>query len=275
MLGYDPFFFGQLRKYQMVFGTLFNEIAVTRPDGLLRIPIHYAAKDKLLARVFADPNIDRKSAVTLPVISFYMSSITHNTMPQLRSNTRYRLKQTDSPDILEEQLMPVPYDLHFTMWVYTKYVEDGNQIIEQMLPFFSPQFTATVNMFDDVHVDTQVTLNDVVPEDKYDGAFEDRRVTVWTLNFTLTGYIFGPKRQKPLIKFANVNFVVSSNTDIRLDANTPPIDRVTVQPGMNANGDPTTNIALTVDYHTIQSDDNWDYIVEIAGSLIPGDIGLP
>lgn len=280
MLGYDPFFHDQIRKYEMVFGTLFNEIAVRRTstDGstvsLLRVPISFANKDKLLARLEADANIDRPTAAQLPRMSFSLTNIAHNPTNQLRSTGRYSVMvPTDDANTLTEMLNPVPYDFNFTLWVYTKYVEDGNQIIEQILPFFSPSFTATVNMMEGVNVDTQTTIRDCVPEDLYDGNFDKRRMTMWTLHFTMTGYLFGPVRAHPIIKFANANIIVSTNTDIRNDALSLPIDRVTAQPGQDANGVATTNVDLTVAYSQIEPGSDWDYIVTIAGSLVPGDIG--
>lgn len=282
MLGKDPFRWDLLRKYQMVFGTLFNDIRITRTNSddtveqLYRVPLSYAPKEKILARVLGDPGIDRKAATLLPRMSFEMTGITYNGDNKLRSVGRHAIRIIEGDDDeLIEQLNPTPYDLHFTLWVFTKYIEDGQQIVEQILPYFTPQFTATVNLLEGVNLDCQVLIKSCVPQDLYaSGDYSNRRGTMWTLEFTVTGYLFGPVRRHPVIKFANVSLYSATSNNIQDDVGRiPAIDRVTVQPGLTANGDPTTNVDLSVDYTEISAGDDWDYIVTISGSLVPGDIG--
>lgn len=283
MLGQvDPFRHDLLRKYSMIFGTLFNDIKVTHRDTetgtdvhLIRVPLSYAPKEKILARVMADPTIDRPMATTLPRMSFELTGIQYNGANKLRSVGRHVVRVYDGDDgELIEQLNPVPYDMKYTLWVYTKYIEDGQQIIEQILPYFTPQFTATVNLLEGVNLDCQVRLDGVTVEDLYTGEFERRRATMWTLEFVVTGYLFGPVRRHPVIKFANVEFFTPTAADIRDEVGELlPLDRVTVQPGLTANGEPTTNVDLSVAYSEVSASDDWDYAVTISGSLVPGDIG--
>jgi hypothetical protein len=139
-----------------------------------------------------------------------------------------------------------------------KYAEDGTKIIEQILPFFKPEFTVTANLVDgmDALVDIPIVLNSINVEDTYEGSYEDRRAIIWTLNFTLKGYYYGPVSQRKIIKFANTNVYSTMTAE-------DPISRITVQPGLTANGQPTTDINQTVAYSAINIDDDWAYIVQI------------
>lgn len=281
MLGISPFSHDLLRKYTVLFGTLFNEISIERKDDagvvqLIRVPLSHAPKDKILARVNADPNIDRQAATILPRMSYELTDVVYNSDNKLRTIRTRGASVSEEPSALRTILNPVPYDLKFTLWVFTKYVADGYKIVEQVLPFFTPNFSMTADLLPDMlpPTDLHVRLDSVTPNDVYDGAFTTRRACMWTLEFTMTGYLYGPIRSHPIIKFANVNFYVPpTNTAAEGVGTVGPIDRVTAQPGMLANGSPTTNAELSVHYSEISEDDDWDYAVTIYGSLVPGDIG--
>lgn len=281
MLGNDVFRYDLLRKYSLTFGALFNEISVTHRDAngavarTIKVPLTYAPKEKVLARVLADPAIDRQAATILPRISFELTSMSYNGTRKLPSVRKHYARVSDDKDVLTSVLNPVPYDLRYTLWVYTKYQEDHNSIVEQIAPFFVPNFTATIELMPGLLVDTQVNLDTINTQDVYAGDFNKRRAIMTTMEFTVAGYLFGPERRTPVIKFANSEFYVPGGSIDSGIGNTAPIDKVTVQPGMDANGDPTTNVSISVDYHEIKADDDWDYAVTIFGSLVPGDVGEP
>lgn len=284
MLGGEPFRHDLLRKYSMVFGSCFADLAVQRRaadgslDRLVRVPLSYAPKEKVLARVMADPGVDRQSATILPRMSFELTSVRYNGNNKLRSVGRNRVAVDPDRSVLREQLNPVPYDLTFTLWVYVKYIEDGNQIVEQVVPFFTPCFACTVDLIEEtgVQLDCQTSLDSVTVEDVYTGDFKVRRATMWTLTFTMTAYLFGPVRRHPVIKFADgrIHSVVGDRrASEATDSDSPAVDRVTVQPGLTPDGEPTTDVNLSVHYSEVAEDDDWDYAVTIAGSLVPGDVG--
>jgi hypothetical protein len=140
--------------------------------------------------------------------------------------------------------------------VAVKNAEDGTRILEQILPFFGPEWTSTVNLIPElgVNLDIPVYIKSVRLEDNYEGPIPDTRTIVWSLEFTMKGYLFGPVKKAEVIKLANVNFFSSmSNTSL--------YENVTIYPGLLANGSPTTNAELTVDRSTINENDDWDYIV--------------
>lgn len=276
-----PFYFGLLRKYVILVGTLFNNIKITRTDSsgnqtaLLRVPITYAPKDKMLARVIQDPGIDRPTAtIPLPAISFEMGKMTYDGTRKLNTIGKISVKDPDNPSKLKYQYNPVPYNIQFRVYVYAKNAEDGTKIIEQILPYFTPDWTTTVNLIPDtnVNMDIPVILNNIGYDDTYDGDFKDRRAIIWTLDLTLKGYLYGPVRKSGIIKFVNANLYTPSVPDGQLTSAvnvTPIAEKITIQPGLDANANPINyfggpNNALgTIAYSLIEPDDNYGFITMI------------
>ena len=165
-----PFYFSLIRKYVILMGTLLNDIRITRTDSsgnvtsLLKVPITYAAKDKMLARVIQDPAIDRPSATTpLPMISFEMGKMDYDGTRKLNTIGKVSVKDADNPSVFKYQYNPVPYNIQFKVFVYAKNAEDGTKIIEQILPYFTPDWTTTVNLIPEVNVtmDIPIVLNNI------------------------------------------------------------------------------------------------------------------
>lgn len=251
------------RRYVAMFGTLFNDIIITRKDNSgteiqkLKIPIHYAPVQKILARIEGDPDLNAP-AMTLPRMSFEMISMTY--AGERKINRRMTLSTGAANNSIKSyQFAPTPYDLEFQLNIMAKYNEDGVKILEQILPYFKPDVTHSVKLLDEFeeYFDIPIVLNSVTMEDTYENDFQTRRSIIWTLTFTLKGIYFGPVSEKKVIKFVDVNLY---NT---LDANAQVVEQVNVQPGLTANGEPTTSIDNTIDYVNINVDDNWDYIVQI------------
>ena len=273
-----PFYFSTLRKYVILVGTLFNNIRITKTDAsgnqvsLIKVPITYAPKDKMLARVLQDPNIDRETAtIPLPVISFEMGKMTYDGTRKLNTIGRIAAKDSTNPSKSKYQYNPVPYNIEFKVYIYAKNAEDGTKIIEQVLPYFTPDWTTTVNLIPEMNVnmDIPVILNNINYSDNYDGQFVNRRAIIWSLDLVLKGYVYGPVKKSNIIKFVTTNLYTPSVPDGSLAtaiANTPVAEKVTVQPGLNANAEPITyfgqaNDSLgTLAYTAIESDDNYGFI---------------
>lgn len=256
------FYNGTIRRYVTLFGTLFNDITINRPDTShnqihsVKVPVVYGPKEKMLARLTADPELNRKTSVQLPIISFEMTDIQYDGSRKLNTiGKRYKKDDTD-PNKMYYQYNPVPYNINFSLSVLVKNTDDGTRIIEQILPFFTPEWTATINLIPDmdINMDIPVILNDVRLTDTYEGNFEERRTLEWNLTFTLKGYLFGPIRKSGIIKFANSSIFnsLSSNTEL---------SSVIVTPGLLSNGSPTTNSSLTISRDLIYPDDDFGYIV--------------
>lgn len=258
-------FYNELtRKYITVFGTLFNDIVIDRKDNSdqtiqsMKVPIHNAPIQKLLARVEGDPNLDAP-AITLPRMSFEMKTMEFDNARKAATGNINRYGSAVSDANSRRYLnTPAPYNLEFELNVVTKYYEDGLKILEQILPYFRPDVTLSMQLLDDVseYTDVPVILNSLTMEDTYENSFQDRRAIIWTLTFTMKAHYYGPTSNRKIIKFVDINFYESTDTDA------PAREQVQVMPGMTANNEPTTIEANSIDRNLIEFDDNWGYIVQ-------------
>jgi hypothetical protein len=270
MFSSTPFYFSLIRKYIILFGTLFNNVHISRTDVsgnvtlLERVPITYGPKDKMLARVVQDPNIDRPTATyPLPMMAFEMTGFDYDGSRKLQTINRIAVVNPDDKAQNKYQYNPVPYNIGFRLSILVKNAEDGNKIVEQILPYFTPDWTTTVHLIPEMNVtmDIPVVLNNVQLDDVYDGDFKTRRSLVWNLDFTLKGYIYGPVKSTKIIKFANTEFFVATGNTIQSAVgNTTSIAWVQVQPGLTANGQPTSNASLSIPVANIIATDTFGYV---------------
>ena len=193
---FGTYFYHQTsRKMVVAFGTLFNTIEVRRTNSsdevteVVKIPLSYGPKDKMLARITSDPNLSSSVALTVPRMGFELTSMTYDSARKLNTIGRNVAKGTTG---LKKQYNPVPYNYDFSLFIFVKNAEDGTQILEQILPFFTPEFTITMTLISgmDIKMDIPLVLNDVSSEDTYDGDFATRRSIIWTLNFSMKGYLY-------------------------------------------------------------------------------------
>lgn len=275
MLGHT-FYHNTIRKYVILFGTLFNDIHINRVDTdrnvtrTIKVPISYGPKEKMLARLDADPNLNRP-AIVLPRMSFELTDLNYGPTRKLNTIGKIVAANPNDANSAKFQYTPVPYDLNFILSIAVKNADDGTRILEQILPFFTPNWSSTVDLIPElgIKLDIPIVLNAVSSEDTYEGNFEERRSIVWTLSFTMKGYIFGPTRptgtngSAPIIKLANVNFYDTSTYTNIDDAvgNLDVVESVVVTPGLLANGSPTTNAAASVSSDLINANSNYGYII--------------
>lgn len=268
MLGHT-FFHDTIRKYVATFGTLFNDIKLNRTNRqgdvieTIGVPLTYGPREKFVTRLKSDPDLDRNEAITLPRMSFDM--ISYRFDPSRMTPATNQLGNYGAPRAINTVYSMVPYDFQFQLNVYTKTNEDGVRIVEQILPFFVPQFSPTINLMSDPDIkeDVPIILAGVQSQDVYDGSFENRRVLVHTLDFMLKGYMIGPKIQRPLILHANTNFRISGFDSLGDPlANTSyTYETVNITPGQLANGSPTANASLSVSANTILPNSSFGHIL--------------
>jgi len=206
------FYHDTIKKYVVLFGTIFNDIYILKGDGTdttqtIKVPVSYGPKQKFISRLTQDPDLTKPVAIQLPRIGFEMTDISYASERKLPTINRVAVQDPTNPDRLKYQYMPVPYDFTFSMYILVKNANDGTRILEQILPFFTPDWTATLNLDSSMQhkYDIPIILDDVRCEDTYEGNFIERRVLTWTLNFTLKGYIFGPSRKSEQIKTSIIN----------------------------------------------------------------------
>lgn len=258
MLGAD-WYFGLTRKYVVIFGTLFDNINIVRSDSAgalthaFKVPLTYAPKDKMLTRITQDPSITKLSAINLPMMSFEMTHMWYETDTHLNTIGKV-VTMSDDANKMKYQFNPVPYNFAFSLYIYVKNAEDGTKIIEQILPYFTPAWTVTAHLIPEMGItkDIPIVLNNVSSQDIYDGSFIERKTLIWNLDFTLKGYLYGPVREKPIIKFVKTYFYSSTDS-------VDPVIGITVQPGLTANGEPTSNTENSVDVNTITAEDDYGF----------------
>ena len=249
-----------LRKYVILFGTLFNDIWINREDTAgnvkqsLKVPLSYGPREKFLARIEGidgnrDP-LEQPFSIVLPRMGFEITGFQY--APERKLSTRQLFTDTTSDSNVKKKYMynPVPYDIQFSLSIFVKNTTDGTRIVEQILPFFTPEWTSTVQLVDDspidIKLDIPLVLNGTNQDDVYEGSFEERRALIWQLDFTMKGFFFGPVYKQNVINLANTQiFDATLYTDID-DAptgTTPDLSvasRVLNQPGLLANNAPTT-----------------------------------
>jgi len=266
-----------LRKYIIVFGTVFNDIYLNRLSATnevlqtLKVPLTYGPKDKVLARLDQNPELLNQVGIVLPRISFEMTSLEYDSTRKL--NTLNKLTKQSATagtdDEVKYQYQPVPYDMQFEMNILVKNAEDGTRIVEQIVPYFTPDFTVSVNVVPEVDGprDIPIILNSISSQDQYEGNFTERRVLTWTLSFTLKGYLYGPTKKSKLIKLAETIFRLPEDVATGNTTNTSNTIVVASRPGLTANGTATSNVAASIPYDEIISTDDYGFINTITENI--------
>ena len=222
MLSNNVFYHGLIRKTIVAFGSLFSDIYIDRKQGdsvsgttiqRLQIPLAYAPKEKWIVRIDSDPNLEQHTYTTLPRMSFEINGYNYDSQRKL--NRMQQIKCGSGIDSMTYMYTPVPYNIDISLYILTKTQEDGLQIIEQILPTFTPEYTLSINAVPEMNVkqDIPVILNSVSVSDEYDGDFQTRRFVTHTLNFTLKTSLFGAVAGKAVIAQVEANIGVNNITD--------------------------------------------------------------
>lgn len=239
MLSGKVFYHGIIRKTIVAFGSLFSNIFIDRKVGdsvngataqRLHIPISYAPKEKWLVRTESDPNLDSSTYTTIPRISFEILSYNYDATRKL--NRMQKISCGSGESTKTQMYTPVPYNIEIGLYILTKTQEDGLQILEQILPTFTPEYTLSVKVVPEMNLiqDVPVVLSGVSVMDEYDGDMQTRRFVTHTLNFTLKVSMFGPITEQGIIE--TVNAAITNTTTLT------PMSSYTAQ------GDAATGIIL-------------------------------
>ena len=289
------FYHGLLRKYVVVFGNYFNNLVIERTDEndnttqIIKVPLQYAPKDKMVVRLNSDPNLDRPAAAILPIMSFELTGMSYDINRKLDSMTKVVRRHPHDKNKFKVLYDPVPYNLTFNLYIYSKNQEDNNKILEQILPFFQPDWSAMVELIPEMGITRDiplVLLPNPTMQDIYDGSFKERRVMVWTLTFIMNAYLYGPIRPRPMIKFTTMRLPIagastsagngaantlSSTNYMMTNTDTSNaqdyIEFITGQPGLDANGHPTYELTETIDYKLIDVNDDFGFVTNIEDNL--------
>jgi hypothetical protein len=217
MLGNAHFYNRTIRKVVTAFGTMFNDIQLQRynKDGtrayeIFKVPLSYGSKEKYLTRITSDPDLTKSIATTVPRMSFELTGMSYDTSRKLPTTIR-NFSANNSTTGLQTQYLPVPYDFEFSMSIYVRNTEDGTQILEQILPFFTPDFNVTVNFIPgmDHKYDMPVKLNSVNTTTDYEGDLMSTRLIMWDLTFTAKAYIWPPVQSGKIIRQTTENIYIN------------------------------------------------------------------
>ena len=212
MLG-QSFYHETIRNVIVAFGTMFNNIQIVRKDNsgtvtqIMKVPLAYGPKQKFLNRLDQDPSLSAATAITLPRLGFEIGSLSYDTARKMNRVQKFKKVKSNNKNKLDTQFMPVPYNLDISLFAMAKNSDDALQIVEQILPFFQPDYTLTINDMADMGVkrDVPIVLNSISYEDSYRGDYAERRAIIYTLAFTAKFYLYGPVTSAKVIKTVQVD----------------------------------------------------------------------
>ena len=218
------FYNQSLRRLTIAFGQIFNNIVVQTKSSTgavtkrMRVPLAYAPKEKFIQRLEQQANLDkgRTFAIVLPRMGFELKGLKYDATRKLNKMQKtVRVRGTDST-VHNFNYSPVPYDISFNLYSFTATAENGLQIIEQILPYFAPDYTVTINAIPELNIkrDVPIVLDDVQYEDSYDGDFNKRRAVIYTLSFTAKTYLYGPMAQSKVIRKTQADLGTSTDAPL-------------------------------------------------------------
>ena len=263
------YYHGLIRKYIIAFGNLFSDITIVRLNTngqriqTINVPLAYGPKEKWLVRLKQDPNFEQAVAITLPRIGFEITSMSYAPQRKLSSTLKNVMILNSDKDRVKTQFVPVPYDINIALSIFVKNADDGAQILESILPYFRPEFTTNVRLIPEMNIvtDVPIVLLNVGIEDAYEGDFDTRRALVYTLDFNMKAYMYGPSTNSGVIKRAATNIYDGTAAD------SPKLERITVTPSQYANGaplySPSANASLSVNINQISANSDYGFSVDI------------
>ncbi len=224
MFGY---FYNEIfRKTIIGFGSLFNNIEIKRTNesnqvtSAVKVPLAYGPTQKFLARINENPTLDKAVQITLPRMSFELVGIRYDSTRKATQTQTFLATSTSDSNDVRKSYLPVPYNLDFELSIFTKLNDDMLQIVEQILPYFQPAYTLTINLVDSIGEkrDIPVVLEGISMQDDYEGDYDTRRSLIYTLNFTAKTYVFGPisTTSSDIIKKATISLVSGESGGSRI-----------------------------------------------------------
>jgi hypothetical protein len=215
------YFYNEIfRRTIISFGSLFNDIEIKQEDSSgnvnnqFRVPLAYGPTQKFLARINQQPDLNKSVSLSLPRMSFEFIGLTYDPSRKVTQTQKFKKALTSNKTSIQTAYMPVPYNMEFELAIMTKLNDDMLQIIEQILPYFQPAYTMSVNLVESIGEkrDIPVTLESISMSDDYEGDFSARRALVYTLRFSAKTYLFGPvaSANADIVKKVSIGYVAGS-----------------------------------------------------------------
>jgi len=217
MLSNVHFYHRITRKIVVAFGSMFNNLRLVRYNKAgtteierITVPLSYMSKEKFYQRITADPTLTQEVQITLPRMTFELDSISYDPLRKVSSFQSYFGANTSTQI---KNAYSSPYNFNFTLNIFVRNTEDGTQLIEQILPYFNPDYTATINLAGiGDNIDVPIILQDVSYTAEAEGSPETLRTINWTLTFTAKAYLYGPITDAKVIRKATANTYDSTYT---------------------------------------------------------------
>lgn len=219
---FEYFYHEILRRTVIAFGSLFNDISIKHTNNsnetvsVIKVPLAYGPTQKFLARLNQSPNLNKPVQITLPRMSFEFTGLTYDSSRKSTTTQYFTTKSVVDGTETKKAYLPVPYNMQFELSIMSKLNDDALQIVEQILPYFQPAYTMTVDLVDTINEkrDIPVVLENITMQDDYEGDFTTRRVLIYTLRFTVKTYIFGPvsSATRDIIKKATIGYIAGDTT---------------------------------------------------------------
>lgn len=212
MLSKQHFYHRITRKMVIAFGTMFNNIRLIRYDKAgtteierITVPLSYASKEKFYQRITQDPELTKEVQMTLPRMGFTLDSITYDPLRKISSYNDSFAQNSTTGNL--QRTKPTPYNFNFTLSIYVRNVEDGTQIVEQILPYFNPDYTLSMQLtsIPSIKNEVPIILESVNQNMDASGAPDPIRVITWDLTFTMKGYLYGPIANTGIIRSSTAN----------------------------------------------------------------------
>ncbi len=216
----NHFYHETIKRAVSVFGTLFNNISIKRADGIMmKVPLAYGPRQKWIARLQQQAELGLgatpRTAISLPRMGFEMTSIEYDASRKLTKKTQYKKTKTSDPTVMQYQYAPAPYDLGFELSILVKNTDDGLQIIEQIMPYFTPNYTVTIHTIPTMNEtrDIPIILQSIAQTDEYEGDFTTRQVLRYDLAFIMKNYIYGPVTDSEIIRTVKTRTYIEKGSD--------------------------------------------------------------
>lgn len=225
----EHFYNSTTRSMIVAFGSLFNDITILRPDQKqIIVPLVYGSKEKWYTKLRQNPDLEQREAITLPRMGFIISDISYDSTRKVNTLEKLIVYDNETNSIAKRLFQPVPYIMAIELSLWTKSMDDGLQVIEQILPFFTPSFTVTVVEQADFSIkrDIPIVLTGISTEYSIEGGYDNNRLLEWTLTFDIKTNFYGPTDESNIIKEVTVN-TINGYTDkllLKQVVTTDPID---------------------------------------------------
>ena len=284
------YFYNEIfRKTIISFGTLFNDLTIKQTDSTVKVPLAYGPTQKFLARLEESPDLSKRTAMTLPRMSFEFVGLNYDSSRKVTTTQQITVKDPNDGTVTKKAFMPVPYNMQFELSIMTKLNDDALQIVEQILPYFQPSYNLTVQLVETMKEkrDIPIILENVTMDDQYEGNFTTRRVLLYTMRFSAKTYLFGPvtTATKDIVKSVGIRYLAGGSKSTERDVTYSVTPRAT----KDYTGDVLTNLSEDIDAVTttinvvdgtkltkstyIDIDDEELYVKSITGNKITVERG--